>query len=137
MASLRLPLFLACLLLLSGTWPAPNPVAQENRTSPPPQNVKVLMGLDGAALRAEMRRISTALGVDCDHCHVQGNFASDEKRPKRMALWMLELTRELNGKHFAAYEPKPDESRLGRVTCFTCHRGAIEPPTAPPIVKGL
>ena len=29
-----------------------------------------------------MRRMSEAIGVKCDHCHVQGNFASDEKRPK-------------------------------------------------------
>ena len=53
--------------------------AQENRPSRPPENVKVLTDLEGQPLRAEMQRISAALGVKCDHCHVQGNFASDEK----------------------------------------------------------
>lgn len=76
--------------------------------------------------------MSAALGVTCDHCHVDGNFASDEKPPKRSARWMLKMTRALNTREFPKYQIKDGESVLGRVTCFTCHRGAIEPPTAPP-----
>jgi len=116
---------LTLALLASGA------TAQTGRTFPPPENVKILTGLDGAAIRAEMRRMAAAVGVDCDHCHVQGNYASDEKRPKRMALWMIELTRDLNGKQFAKYEVKEGESVLGRVTCYTCHQGSLEPRTAP------
>lgn len=106
--------------------------AQAPRPARPPENVKVLTELDGQALRTEMQRIATALGVECGHCHVQGNFASDEKRPKRSARWMLELTRALNAQHFSKYEIKEGESVLGRVTCFTCHQGGIAPATAPP-----
>lgn len=106
--------------------------AQETRPPRPPENVKVLTELQAQPLRAEMQRISTALGVKCDHCHVQGNFASDEKSPKRAARRMIEMTRALNAQHFPKYQVKEGESVLGRVTCFTCHQGAAEPKTAPP-----
>ncbi|MGD9904098.1 MAG: c-type cytochrome [Vicinamibacterales bacterium] len=103
--------------------------AQPPRKLPPLENVRLLKGWDGAQVREEMRRMSEALGVKCDHCHVQGNFASDEKRPKQTARRMLELTMTLNGEYFAAHAPADGESRLGRVTCYTCHRGSAIPPS--------
>jgi hypothetical protein len=57
---------------------------------------------------------------------VQGNFASDEKSPKRVARRMLEMTRALNTQHFAKHVPAEGESVLGRVTCYTCHQGALD-----------
>ena len=63
---------------------------------PPLENIKVLKGWDAAQVREEMRRMADALGVKCEHCHVQGNFASDEKRPKHTGRRMLELTLALN-----------------------------------------
>ena len=101
--------------------------AQENRPPRPNENVKVLTELEGQPLRQEMQRISTALGVKCDHCHVQGNFPSDEKLPKRTARRMIEMTKELNAQYFAKHEVKEGESVLGRVTCLTCHQGATTP----------
>jgi photosynthetic reaction center cytochrome c subunit len=79
-----------------------------------------------------MQRMSAGLGVKCDHCHVQGNFASDEKAPKRIARRMIEMTKALNAQHFAKHQVKEGESVLGRVTCYTCHQGAEEPKAAPP-----
>jgi photosynthetic reaction center cytochrome c subunit len=105
--------------------------AQPPRKLPPLENIKVLSGLDGAQVRDEMRRISEALGVKCEHCHVQGNFASDEKRPKHAGRRMLELTRALNAQYFASHVPAEGESRLGRITCYTCHQGAAIPKTTP------
>lgn len=125
-ASRRLVL---CLALTCPTAAGANQIGVATR---PPENVKILTELDPQALRGEMRRMSAALGVTCDHCHVDGNFASDEKPPKRSARWMLKMTRALNTREFPKYQIKDGESVLGRVTCFTCHRGAIEPPTAPP-----
>jgi len=101
--------------------------AQAPRRLPPLENIRLLKGWDGAQVREEMRRISDALAVKCDHCHVQGNFASDEKRPKQTARRMLELTLALNGQYFAAHVPAEGESRLGRVTCYTCHQGSAIP----------
>jgi hypothetical protein len=101
--------------------------AQENRPPGPNENVKVLTELEGQSLRQEMRRISTALGVKCDYCHVQGNFPSDEKLPKRTARRMIEMTKGLNAQYFAKHQVKEGESVLGRVTCMTCHQGATTP----------
>lgn len=105
--------------------------SQENRPTRPPENVKVLTALQGPALRAEMQRFNAALGVKCDHCHVQGNFASDEKSAKRVARRMLEMTQAVNTQHFPKHEPAEGASVLGRVTCYTCHQGGLEPKAAP------
>ena len=102
-------------------------VAQAPRKLPPLENIKVLTGWDAAQVREEMRRMSEAVGVKCEHCHIQGNFASDEKRPKHTGRRMLELTMALNRQYFATHEPGDGESRLGRITCYTCHRGAAIP----------
>jgi photosynthetic reaction center cytochrome c subunit len=119
----------ACLLALALPVAA---AAQESRPSRPNENVKVLTDLQGQPLRAEMQRMSAALGVKCEHCHVQGNFASDEKAPKRIARRMIEMTKALNAQHFDKHEVKEGESVLGRVTCYTCHQGAEAPKAAPP-----
>jgi photosynthetic reaction center cytochrome c subunit len=112
---------------MSWTAAATEAGAQPPRRPPPLQNVKVLTTWDGTQLRDEMRRINTALGVQCDYCHVQGNFPSDEKRTKRIARRMLEMTLAVNQEQFAAHTPADGESRLGRVTCYTCHQGAAIP----------
>jgi photosynthetic reaction center cytochrome c subunit len=106
--------------------------AQQGRPAPPPENVKVLTDLSGDALRAEMRRLTAALGVKCDHCHVQGNFASDEKSPKRTARRMIEMTKSLNTQYFPKHQVKDGDSVLGRITCYTCHQGTEAPKMAPP-----
>lgn len=105
--------------------------AQPPRRPRPLENVKVLKGWDGDEVRAEMRLITEALGVKCDHCHVQGNFASDEKRPKRTARQMIELTMSLNAEYFSGVEPAASASKFGRVTCYTCHKGEATPKVSP------
>ena len=71
--------------------------------------------------------MATALGVKCDHCHVQGNFPSDERLAKRTARRMIAMTKALNAEYFAKHEVKEGESVLGRVTCMTCHQGSTTP----------
>ena len=112
--------------VLAVLWAAPA-AAQAPRPPRPLENIKVLTGWTGAEVRDEMRRMGEAIGVKCDHCHVQGNFASDEKRAKHTARRMLQLTLALNAEHFPAHAPAPGESKLGRVTCYTCHQGAATP----------
>ena len=41
--------------------------------------VKVLTGLLAPQFQEEMNFITQALGVNCNTCHVRGNFASEEK----------------------------------------------------------
>jgi photosynthetic reaction center cytochrome c subunit len=121
-----MPFSIRVLILATLALPA-IALAQGNRPLPPNENVKVLTELEGQPLRAEMKRITAALGVDCDHCHVQGNFPSDEKLPKRVARRMIEMTKSINAQSFPKYEVKEGESVLGRVTCMTCHQGQTTP----------
>jgi Photosynthetic reaction centre cytochrome C subunit len=86
-----------------------------------PKNLKVLKPED---LRAgAMRKATQGLGVHCDYCHIQGDNASDDNPKKLIARHMFEITRDINAKF-------PDGKE--HVTCYTCHRGAEAPLTAPP-----
>ena len=40
---------------------------------------------------------------------------------------MLEMTKAINKQFFPDHKPKPGESVLGRVTCYTCHQGEATP----------
>jgi hypothetical protein len=93
-------------------------------------NVKVLTGLLAPAFQEEMNHIVEGLGVTCGTCHVRGNFASEDNPKKLVARRMLEMTKALNKQYFPDYQPKADDSVLGRVTCFTCHQGDVKPKTA-------
>ncbi len=114
------------LLILAALWAVPA-AAQPARPAPPLENIKVLKGWTSAEVREEMRRMSDAIGVRCGHCHVQSNFASDEKRAKHTGRRMLTLTLALNTEYFPGHQPAAGESKLGRVTCYTCHQGAATP----------
>ena len=87
---------------------------------PAPKNLKLLKPEE---VMPAMKSFTVALGVKCDFCHVMTEFASDEKHHKEMARHMIELARDINAKF-------PDGKQ--HVTCYTCHRGAEEPATAPP-----
>jgi photosynthetic reaction center cytochrome c subunit len=87
---------------------------------PAPKNLKILKPED---IRPMMRAFTVALGQQCGFCHVQGDFASDDKPQKLMARRMIEMTQHIN----ASFEDGKEH-----VTCYTCHRGATAPLTAPP-----
>lgn len=69
---------------------------------------------------------SRALGVACTHCHVEQDFASDDKRPKGAAREMALMHKMINDQlqKMQNLDLKP-EQRF--VNCSTCHRGAINP----------
>jgi hypothetical protein len=105
------------------------------RSQPTPQivegpNVKVLTGLYAQQFQEEMNFIVQALGVNCNTCHVRGNFASEEKPEKQTARKMIEMVKAINKANFPDYKPKDGESVLGRVTCYTCHQGETKPKTS-------
>jgi hypothetical protein len=83
-----------------------------------------------------MRSFATGLGTRCEHCHVgQGNdltkfdFASDEKPEKATARKMMALVNAVNGDYLKGIG---DPSKPLKVSCYTCHRGALKPLVAPP-----
>lgn len=85
----------------------------------PPKNLQILPADN---FMPAMRSFTVALGVQCTFCHVDDR-SSDEKEEKKTARMMLTMVREINAKF-------PDGKQ--HVTCFTCHRGAEMPLTAPP-----
>jgi len=72
---------------------------------------------------------SRALGVRCTHCHVEGDFASDDKRPKRAAREMAAMHRAINQQLLAMKHLK-GEADERFINCATCHRGAVDPHAA-------
>jgi Photosynthetic reaction centre cytochrome C subunit len=105
---------------------------------PPPAvvdtpTVKVLSGLTVPEFEAEMQLMTQALGASCGTCHARGNFVSDSNPLKVRARQMLEMTRAINQQFFPDHKPGDGESRLGRITCFTCHQGELHPKAAPPL----
>jgi len=89
----------------------------------PHKNLKVLP--DDATLIPNMRAAAAGLGVMCDYCHVQDR-SSDEKPTKVTARMMFSMVKDLNAKF-------PDGKT--HITCYTCHRGAEMPLTAPPAAQ--
>jgi len=100
----------------------PPAAPKQDRPLPVPKNLKVL-NVQPTEIRPIMRSFRVALGVDCEFCHVKGDFASDENPKKDIARKMIVLAQDVNAKF-------PDGKE--HVTCYTCHRGAHEPLTAPP-----
>jgi Photosynthetic reaction centre cytochrome C subunit len=94
----------------------------ERRPPPEPKNLKVLKVTKGPEVIQIMRTFTAGLGVKCEHCHVQGNFASDDNPKKEIARHMISMAMEINSKF-------PDGKM--HVSCYTCHRGEVEPKTAP------
>jgi photosynthetic reaction center cytochrome c subunit len=93
--------------------------------------VKVLTGLLAPDFQEEMNYMVQAVGGGCNTCHVRGNFASEDNPKKIIARRMLEMTRGINKQFFPDHKPKPGESVLGRVTCYTCHQGETTPKLPP------
>jgi hypothetical protein len=67
-----------------------------------------------------------ALGVTCTHCHVEQDFASDTKRPKRAGREMAVMHWEIN-KKLEKMQNLVDKPQERYINCATCHRGAIDP----------
>ena len=99
---------------------------------PAPTNLKVLPK-DSTPQRVmqTMGNFTRALGVKCDHCHVQDK-ASDEKPEKDVARAMMKMMGNLR-QNAAEFLPG---DRVKSLSCWTCHRGNAKielpaPPTPP------
>lgn len=89
------------------------------------KNLKILGNVPAARLLRIMDLgYSQALGVGCDHCHVEDRWEADEKRPKRAAREMILFTGRLNEQLGQLEEIDSTEAT---VNCTTCHRGDVKP----------
>ena len=72
---------------------------------------------------------SRALGVACTHCHVESDFSSDDKRPKRAAREMADMHHAIN-EQLGKMQNLADAPNQRFINCATCHRGAVDPRAA-------
>lgn len=66
-----------------------------------------------------------SLGVNCTHCHVADDWASESKTQKQTARDMSAMVARINGELLK--EMKDLESATPTVNCTTCHRGQVTP----------
>ncbi|HEY4613345.1 MAG TPA: photosynthetic reaction center cytochrome c subunit family protein [Bacteroidota bacterium] len=87
------------------------------------KNIELFKGMPAVrVLRVMEFAFTTALGVNCTHCHVEQQWESDEKRPKQVARKMWTMQRELT-QQLKTITEKNDAV----VNCTTCHRGDTKP----------
>jgi len=110
----------------------PPPAGGGRQGGAPPTNLKVLpKDTPRPVLVAMMRVYASSLGVECKHCHVDdmAQRASDENPKKDIARKMILMVADLNKQLDSV--GMPAEPDAPKVTCYTCHRGAIKPLTSP------
>ncbi|MEO8025796.1 MAG: photosynthetic reaction center cytochrome c subunit family protein [Bryobacteraceae bacterium] len=82
------------------------------------KNIDIMKGVPAGRLVGAMRFFSASLGVTCAHCHVDGDYASEDKKPKKTARKMMAIVRSAQ-----EFFPGPNNP----VSCWGCHNGKVEP----------
>ena len=85
------------------------------------KNIKVLKNVPADQLRTQMEYFTASLGVNCNFCHVQGQFDSDENPRKDRARKMMAMVDRFND----------NTANDITVTCATCHHGHAPPERTP------
>lgn len=89
-------------------------------------NIKLLKGMPASRVVAIMEMgFSRSLGVRCTFCHVEGKYASEDKKYKQVARDMSAMSRTINDSLLAKI-PNLD-SEHPTINCTTCHRGQKKP----------
>jgi tetratricopeptide (TPR) repeat protein len=125
-------------------------VAQGGRGGEPPKNLQVLpKDMPRQQVVALMNTFTAALGVRCEHCHMEDakapapppagaapgggrggpplDFASDDREAKKVAREMLKMVNDINTKYLPLTGRMIGERN--RVSCETCHHGLAKPQT--------
>ena len=122
--------------------------AQHHREAPAPTNLKVLpKNTTGEQVHEIMHGWEAQLGAECTTCHTVDptrkmpngrpalNFADDSKPEKKTARLMYRMMEDINKNYVSKVEDhdkdhdKGHEKEEAGVTCGTCHRGHVHPPT--------
>jgi len=88
------------------------------------KNIKVLNEMPAEQMGKVMNMMSASLGVNCNFCHAEDDFAKDGNEHKDIARDMLKMTFELNKNYF---ESRPE------INCNTCHQGRPHPSNGFPL----
>jgi photosynthetic reaction center cytochrome c subunit len=94
------------------------------------KNIQALKNMPAGRLAAVMTGWTRALGVKCNHCHTLGAWEKDDMPTKQIARDMIALASKINGESLK--QIKNLKSEKPSISCYTCHRGALKPETAPP-----
>jgi hypothetical protein len=136
LTDVKMVFVLACVILVGATTDAQ---AQGGaQAGAPLQNIQVLpKDWTRQQVQQFMRGFTAALGVECSHCHVgtPQERAKDDNPKKAVARKMLQMTMAINSDMLKGMGEAPAPGTQ-KVTCFTCHRGALKPLTAPAAAGG-
>jgi hypothetical protein len=91
------------------------------------KNIKILKTVPADQLRTQMQYFTASLGVQCNFCHVQGQFDSDENPRKDRARKMMQMVDRFN----------ENTSNDITVTCATCHHGRVPPERTPTLAVNM
>ncbi len=92
------------------------------------KNIQVFKDLPADQLIKTMEIMSSSLGVNCNFCHVQGDFSKDDKEEKQAARQMVLMTVGINKNNFGGRT---------EVSCATCHGGRPHPASMTPLGENL
>jgi photosynthetic reaction center cytochrome c subunit len=119
-------IFVVCAVVAGGaraqSGAAPAAVAGPKKAEEQFKNIQTLKGIPADQLIPAMQFITASLGVECEFCHVQGAFEKDDKKPKQTARKMMEMMFAINKDNFEGHR---------EVTCYSCHRGSVDPVGTP------
>jgi len=94
------------------------------------KNIKMLKGRTVDQLLHMMNLgYGRSLGVRCNHCHVLGHWADEDKNTKQIARDMMAMTGKINDELLPAI--KNIKSDHPGVNCGTCHHGIARPGFGP------
>jgi photosynthetic reaction center cytochrome c subunit len=91
------------------------------------KNIKVLKNVPAEQLRTQMQYFAASLGVQCNFCHVQGQFDSDDNPRKDRARKMMAMVDRFN----------ENAANDITVTCATCHHGHVPPERTPTLAVNM
>jgi outer membrane lipoprotein-sorting protein len=126
---------LVVLLALVISAAPPSALAQGQGAAPPAapapgqtagqfyKNVTAMKDTPAVDLIPTMQYIRSALGTDCEFCHVDDR-SSDEKEAKKTAREMMSMVLKINADSFKGGH---------NVECYSCHQGSTNVATAAPV----
>jgi cytochrome c peroxidase len=90
-------------------------------------DIDVMQGVTAGQLLLIMEKgYSRPLGVTCTHCHVPGQWESNEKKEKEAARGMIRMNGTINNDLLPKIRGL-DTDHKPQVNCTTCHRGQVRP----------
>jgi hypothetical protein len=90
-------------------------------------DIDVMQGVTAGQLLAIMEQgYARSLGVNCTHCHVPGQWQSNDKKEKEAARGMIRMNAQINNELLPKIRGL-DTDHKPMVNCTTCHRGQVRP----------